>query len=33
VREVLQRPLYRGEMVWGKTTSAYGRELKKVYPQ
>ncbi len=29
VREVLQRPLYRGEVVYGKTASAYGRELGK----
>jgi resolvase-like protein/recombinase len=27
VREVLMRPLYRGELVWGRTVSAYGREL------
>jgi site-specific DNA recombinase len=27
VREVLQRPVYRGEVVFGKTASAYGREL------
>ena len=30
IREVLKRPLYRGEIVWGKTTSAYGRELGKL---
>lgn len=29
VREVLIRPLYRGELVWGRTVSAYGRELGK----
>ena len=29
VREVLMRPLYRGELVWGRTVSAYGRELGK----
>jgi hypothetical protein len=28
VREVLRRPLYRGELIYGKTTKAYGRELK-----
>src|SRR5262245_26736941 len=27
VRAVLERSLYRGELVWGKTKSAYGREL------
>jgi site-specific DNA recombinase len=27
VREVLQRPVYRGEVVFGKTVTAYGREL------
>ena len=27
VREVLKRPLYRGEVLWGKTASRYGREL------
>lgn len=29
VRSVLERPLYRGELVFGKTASAYGRELGK----
>src|SRR5207245_1816329 len=32
VREVLQRPVYRGDVVFGRTASAYGRELKKAYP-
>jgi site-specific DNA recombinase len=27
VREVLQRPIYRGELVYGRTQKAYGREL------
>ena len=27
IRSVLERPLYRGEIVWGKSTKAYGREL------
>jgi hypothetical protein len=27
---VLKRPLYRGEVVWGRTKSAYGRELGKL---
>ncbi|MGE0361468.1 MAG: recombinase family protein [Vicinamibacterales bacterium] len=31
IREVLRRPLYRGEIVYGRTTSAYGRELGKLY--
>ena len=30
IREVLKRPLYRGEVVYGKTKSAYGRELGKL---
>jgi site-specific DNA recombinase len=30
VRAVLTRPLYRGEIVYGRTKKAYGRELKKV---
>lgn len=30
IREVLHRPLYRGEIVWGKTASKYGRELGKL---
>jgi site-specific DNA recombinase len=29
IREVLKRPLYRGEVIYGKTASAYGRELGK----
>ncbi len=29
IRAVLERPLYRGESVWGRTVSAYGRELGK----
>ena len=29
IREVLKRPLYRGEIVYGRTKSAYGRELGK----
>jgi hypothetical protein len=29
VRSVLERPLYRGEVVYGKTACAYGRELGK----
>jgi len=32
VRSVLERPLYRGEVVYGKTASADNRELRKVYP-
>ncbi len=32
IREVLKRPLYRGEIVYGKTRSAYGRELGKLTP-
>jgi DNA invertase Pin-like site-specific DNA recombinase len=31
VRAVLRRPLYRGEIVYGRTAKAYGRELRKVY--
>lgn len=31
VREVLRRSLYRGEVVYGRTKSAYGRELGKLY--
>jgi site-specific DNA recombinase len=31
VRSVLNRPLYRGEIVYGRTAKAYGRELKRVY--
>jgi DNA invertase Pin-like site-specific DNA recombinase len=27
IRAVLERPLYRGEVVWGKSAKAYGREL------
>jgi site-specific DNA recombinase len=30
IREVLNRPLYRGEILYGKTKSAYGRELGKL---
>jgi site-specific DNA recombinase len=30
VREVLKRPLYRGEIIYGKTESAYGDELGKL---
>src|SRR5687767_4334932 len=33
VREVLARPAYRGEVVFGKTASAYGRELGAAYPK
>jgi site-specific DNA recombinase len=29
VRDVLRRPLYRGEVLWGKTSSKYGRELPR----
>ena len=29
IRSVLERPLYRGEVVYGKTKKAYGRELGK----
>jgi DNA invertase Pin-like site-specific DNA recombinase len=31
IRAVLRRPLYRGELVYGRTAKAYNRELKKVY--
>lgn len=31
IRAVLERQLYRGEGVYGRTAKAYGRELKKVY--
>jgi hypothetical protein len=31
IRAVLTRPLYRGEVVYGRTQKAYNRELKKVY--
>ena len=30
IREVLHRPLYRGEIVWGRTAGKYGRELGKL---
>jgi Recombinase zinc beta ribbon domain/Recombinase len=30
IRDVLRRPTYRGEIVYGKTKSAYGRELGKL---
>ena len=30
IREVLKRPLYRGEIVYGKTKSATARELRKL---
>lgn len=33
VSEVLMRPVYRGEVVFGRTVSAYGREMKKAYPK
>ncbi len=33
VREVLMRPLYRGEVVFGRTTTAEGRDLRKVHPK
>ena len=29
VRDVLNRPLYRGEVVWGQTSCKYGRELPR----
>ena len=32
IREVLKRPLYRGKIVYGKTRSAYGRELASSPP-
>jgi site-specific DNA recombinase len=31
IRAVLQRPLYRGEIIYGRSAKAYGRELRKVY--
>ncbi len=31
VRAVLERTIYRGEVVYGRTVKAYGRELRKVY--
>jgi site-specific DNA recombinase len=31
IRAVLSRPLYRGEIVYGRTAKAYNRELRKVY--
>ena len=31
IRAVLKRPLYRGEVVYGRTSKAYGRELRKVH--
>jgi DNA invertase Pin-like site-specific DNA recombinase len=31
VKAILTRPLYRGEVIYGKTSKAYGRELRKVY--
>src|SRR5262249_22950960 len=30
IRAVLTRPLYRGEVVYGRTAKAYNRELRKV---
>ena len=33
VREVLRRPLYRGELVFGKTAKADKRELRKAFPK
>lgn len=32
VRAILERPLYRGEMIYGRTIKAYGRDLKKARP-
>ena len=32
IRAVLTRPLYRGEIVYGRTAKAYDRELRDVYP-
>ena len=32
VRAVLTRPLYRGEIVYGRTAKAYNRELRDRYP-
>jgi hypothetical protein len=31
IRAVLKRPLYRGEIVYGRTGKAYNRELRRVY--
>ena len=31
IRAVLRRPLYRGEVVYGRTSKAYGKELRKVF--
>ena len=31
IRAVLRRPLYKGEIVYGRTAKAYNRELRKVY--
>jgi recombinase len=31
IRAVLKRPLYRGEIVCGRTTKVYNRELQKAY--
>lgn len=31
VRAVLERPLYRGEIIFGRSAKAYGRELRRVY--
>jgi site-specific DNA recombinase len=31
IRAVLTRPLYRGEVVYGRSAKAYGRELRTVY--
>ena len=31
IRAVLERPLYRGEGSYGRSTKAYGRELRKVH--
>ena len=31
IRAVLSRPLYRGELVFGRTMKAWGRELRKVH--
>lgn len=30
IRAVLERPLYRGEIVYGRSAKAYGRELRRV---
>jgi DNA invertase Pin-like site-specific DNA recombinase len=32
IRAVLRRPMYRGDLVYGRTAKAYDRELKRVYP-